>query len=176
MPGVAAAPADVTVDAKPSQLAAAPAAVTVDAKPSQPATCPSGHSLLEFQTQIFGFGCDVCGSLVVPEGATMFGCRSCNFDVCQECIVDYARVEHRALEAFRACDQNGDKVLTFNSGKIRQFITLLLDQFGLSEYSEDEIFNLYQRFDADFSQDLDEQECVRLAHAVRTEASSHQDQ
>ena len=46
--------------------------------------CPGNHGLRAFQPQQRGFSCDVCGS-GVTAGATMHGCRVCNFDACASC-------------------------------------------------------------------------------------------
>eukprot|EP00931_Biecheleriopsis_adriatica_P093565 TRINITY_DN6729_c0_g2_i3.p1 TRINITY_DN6729_c0_g2~~TRINITY_DN6729_c0_g2_i3.p1 ORF type:complete len:837 (-),score=172.01 TRINITY_DN6729_c0_g2_i3:70-2580(-) len=46
--------------------------------------CPSGHSLKSFATQEKGYQCDGCSSKL-EKGATMYGCRKCNFDLCSRC-------------------------------------------------------------------------------------------
>ena len=46
--------------------------------------CPGKHALRVFDTPRAGFGCDVCGK-ELAVGATMTGCRECNWDCCEEC-------------------------------------------------------------------------------------------
>jgi hypothetical protein len=50
--------------------------------------------LKTFQTPRNNFSCDIC-SQIQPIGATMHGCRACNFDVCQAC----QSVHHLPLQA-----------------------------------------------------------------------------
>ncbi len=47
--------------------------------------CPKGHGLTEFKTNHDRFTCDVCKSHQ-QVGATLFGCRACNFDACPNCF------------------------------------------------------------------------------------------
>jgi hypothetical protein len=49
------------------------------------AKCAEGHTLKQFQTPHSGFCCDTCKTYL-PQGANLFGCRTCDFDVCVECI------------------------------------------------------------------------------------------
>lgn len=46
--------------------------------------CPAGHALTAFQTHHPNFGCNACRK-GLPQGARMYGCRSCNWDVCDDC-------------------------------------------------------------------------------------------
>ena len=50
-------------------------------------TAPGGGALVQFQTPHVGFGCGMCNS-AVAAGATMFGCRDEDFDLCSECHAD----------------------------------------------------------------------------------------
>lgn len=47
-------------------------------------SCPSGHGLTQFSTPRLGFSCDLCDAQM-PEGATLYGCRQCDYDVCALC-------------------------------------------------------------------------------------------
>eukprot|EP00937_MAST-01D_sp_MAST-1D-sp2_P002609 g2609.t1 len=47
-------------------------------------TCPAGHALLAFATPSC-FVCDVCGA-DQEVGAAMGGCRTCNHDICVDCL------------------------------------------------------------------------------------------
>ena len=47
-------------------------------------SCPSGHGLTQFSTPNSGFDCDLCDAQM-PEGATLYGCRQCDYDVCALC-------------------------------------------------------------------------------------------
>jgi len=46
--------------------------------------CPGNHALKDFVTNVSGFTCDNC-SMKLPEGSVMYGCRSCDFDLCANC-------------------------------------------------------------------------------------------
>ena len=51
-------------------------------------TCPEGHELQPFEPRQPGFGCDVCGEACVPgAGGRLFGCRQCDYDLCDKCSV-----------------------------------------------------------------------------------------
>lgn len=44
--------------------------------------CPGAHGLTRFLTDHASFCCDVC-RCYLPEGAAMWGCRKCDWDVCE---------------------------------------------------------------------------------------------
>eukprot|EP00808_Paulinella_micropora_P014733 g28713.t1 len=46
--------------------------------------CPGKHSLSLFEISEVEYYCDSCGTCE-SKGATMFGCRACNYDLCQSC-------------------------------------------------------------------------------------------
>jgi len=46
--------------------------------------CPGQHALSRWQTPIAGGRCDVCG-VDFCAGATLLGCRQCNYDICFKC-------------------------------------------------------------------------------------------
>jgi len=46
--------------------------------------CPNGHLLTVTQASHAGFVCDVCKRRV-EQGATLYSCRACDYDVCQAC-------------------------------------------------------------------------------------------
>lgn len=46
--------------------------------------CPHKHGLTQFATRHSGYGCDVC-TASQAVGATMHGCRQCDYDVCASC-------------------------------------------------------------------------------------------
>merc|ERR1712070_667598 len=64
-------------------------------------TCPSGHVLQRPAAPNSDYTCDVCGK-EVAEGETLWGCRLCDYDKCQNCasknIVEFT-------------DTDGDKVV-----------------------------------------------------------------
>eukprot|EP00930_Biecheleria_cincta_P030756 TRINITY_DN21314_c0_g2_i1.p1 TRINITY_DN21314_c0_g2~~TRINITY_DN21314_c0_g2_i1.p1 ORF type:complete len:262 (-),score=75.69 TRINITY_DN21314_c0_g2_i1:80-865(-) len=45
--------------------------------------CPGGHGLARFMTHHASFCCDVC-RCYVNQGAGMWGCRECDWDVCEQ--------------------------------------------------------------------------------------------
>ncbi|CAK0896682.1 unnamed protein product [Prorocentrum cordatum] len=46
--------------------------------------CPAGHALSQASTTASGVVCDFCGY----DYGAMFGCRTCNFDLCESCATD----------------------------------------------------------------------------------------
>eukprot|EP01083_Nonionella_stella_P177734 625595_1 len=47
--------------------------------------CPGAHGLTNFQTPESGYGCNICGNRF-PIHTSMFGCRTCNYDLCVTCF------------------------------------------------------------------------------------------
>mmetsp|Transcript_71687 Transcript_71687/g.134070 ORF Transcript_71687/g.134070 Transcript_71687/m.134070 type:complete len:244 (+) Transcript_71687:45-776(+) len=45
--------------------------------------CPKGHGLARFMTPHPSFCCDVC-RVYQPQGSAMWGCRMCDWDVCEQ--------------------------------------------------------------------------------------------
>ena len=50
--------------------------------------CPGEHGLKTFITIDSTFNCDACGASSIAEGSAMYGCRECDFDVCEACAKD----------------------------------------------------------------------------------------
>jgi hypothetical protein len=51
-----------------------------------PCHCENDHMLIGFQTSHDRYVCDECDKEGIPEGATIRGCRECDFDLCSECF------------------------------------------------------------------------------------------
>merc|ERR1719145_178737 len=64
-------------------------------------TCPSGHVLERHEAPDSDYTCDECGK-EVAEGETLWGCRLCDYDKCQQCA-NKGSVEFT--------DTDGDKVV-----------------------------------------------------------------
>jgi len=47
--------------------------------------CSQGHGLIRFNTPTAKFGCDPCGKRGIPINSVMYGCDTCNYDVCASC-------------------------------------------------------------------------------------------
>jgi len=63
-------------------------------------TCPSGHVLKRHAAPDSDYRCDVCDK-EVAEGETLWGCRLCDYDMCQQC----------ANGTVEFTDTDGDKVM-----------------------------------------------------------------
>jgi hypothetical protein len=56
------------------------------------------HGLKHFQICVLGFSCDTCGTSS-PINSWMYGCRICNYDKCQNCLVpDQKREKQKPIE------------------------------------------------------------------------------
>merc|ERR1712072_119418 len=78
----------------------APTLLTSDSCAQRKAhTCPSGHVLECHSAPNSDYTCDMCGK-EVTEGETLWGCRLCDYDKCQQCA-------HGIVEF---TDTDGDKV------------------------------------------------------------------
>mmetsp|Transcript_17650 Transcript_17650/g.23236 ORF Transcript_17650/g.23236 Transcript_17650/m.23236 type:complete len:258 (+) Transcript_17650:72-845(+) len=53
---------------------------------SPQATCPSHHTLKNFTITKDYWSCDRCQNMDCPRGSVMYGCRLCNYDICQNCM------------------------------------------------------------------------------------------
>lgn len=64
-----------------------PASASQESKdePNGPPNCRGKHGLKAF-TETKGFGCDVGSKICSNSSATMYGCRTCNFDCCASCF------------------------------------------------------------------------------------------
>lgn len=49
--------------------------------------CPGGHGLLSFTTPEGAYFCNACDG-TMAKGATAYGCRSCDYDICTSCSTD----------------------------------------------------------------------------------------
>ena len=67
------------------------------ARRSVPVNCPGGHGLTGVRTPRPGFGCDVCGSSIAM-GSLAHGCRTCNFDACDSCMVATAPLAAQGVD------------------------------------------------------------------------------
>lgn len=47
--------------------------------------CEGGHGLTRNATEFAGYNCDACGKEDLPAGTSLWGCRSCDYDVCEDC-------------------------------------------------------------------------------------------
>merc|ERR1712217_168391 len=83
-------------------------------------TCPHGHQLQERETPNRNFQCAVCG-VNPPEGATMYGCRLCNYNECVTCasVLD-RRVRHPLAAAHH---QRPNDAASEDSGLEREYGT-----------------------------------------------------
>lgn len=48
-------------------------------------TCARDHVLKKFKTKEHGFTCESC-SAVMPVKSILYGCRACDFDLCESCV------------------------------------------------------------------------------------------
>lgn len=63
-------------------------------------TCPDGHTLIAEATPEENYNCDACKSLF-PAATILWGCRSCNYDTCQDCLDSPERSALKAEENAR---------------------------------------------------------------------------
>eukprot|EP00929_Paragymnodinium_shiwhaense_P108327 TRINITY_DN74641_c0_g1_i1.p1 TRINITY_DN74641_c0_g1~~TRINITY_DN74641_c0_g1_i1.p1 ORF type:complete len:355 (+),score=16.97 TRINITY_DN74641_c0_g1_i1:63-1127(+) len=70
--------------------------------------CRLGHGLEQHIVAVEGFHCNDCGKRKMPIGATMWGCRTCNFDRCWNChLAPSASPFVLAKNARNCCDEEG---------------------------------------------------------------------
>ena len=47
--------------------------------------CSKGHGLIRFNAPHASMGCDPCGKRGLPINSVMYGCDTCNYDMCASC-------------------------------------------------------------------------------------------
>lgn len=67
---------------------------------------------------------------------------------------------------FHLCDKDHNGLLTWSDGEICNFIAVVFGQHGLPSPAEAEMYELYQKYDADQSGSLDAMECIKLVNAL----------
>eukprot|EP00927_Polykrikos_kofoidii_P018314 TRINITY_DN18474_c0_g2_i1.p1 TRINITY_DN18474_c0_g2~~TRINITY_DN18474_c0_g2_i1.p1 ORF type:complete len:1068 (+),score=137.42 TRINITY_DN18474_c0_g2_i1:92-3295(+) len=72
----------------------------------------------------------------------------------------------RTVGTYTACDRDLNGFLSWNDGEIRDFIAAVFQQHGLTTPSLQQMFQLYQKFDADRNTVLDARECLCLVDAL----------
>lgn len=78
-----------------------PASVPASAATPVRTTCPGNHKLNVFATQKPSFVCDTCRTKF-GIGATLHGCRECDWDICESCVNHYPE---DMLGLYRVCMQ-----------------------------------------------------------------------
>ena len=46
-----------------------------------------GHGLRYFVTGEPGYNCDLCGTEDLPAETPLWGCKQCDYDICERCYV-----------------------------------------------------------------------------------------
>lgn len=84
--------------------------------------------------------------------------------------------EFELRQHFEAVDQNGDGVLDWNNGEIRNFIVNVLTSVNheLPKWNDWEWYAMFRTFDVDGNHRMDFDECARLAQAMRARARAAQ--
>ncbi|GMH90082.1 hypothetical protein TL16_g11659 [Triparma laevis f. inornata] len=58
--------------------------------------CKKGHSLTSFQTLKPNFYCDECQN-PLPVGTTLYGCRQCDYDLCEGCVKPQRKLPRQSV-------------------------------------------------------------------------------
>jgi len=73
--------------------------------------CPVGHSLEAFHPPVEGYSCSRC-SRIVGAGVGLFGCRRCDFDLCQACCGEAVEGGMTSEEGEVEDEDDMEKILT----------------------------------------------------------------
>jgi len=88
---------------------------TQEAEEPMEAYCPNDHLLLSFQTPEDGFLCSFC-EREFPERTTLYGCRPCDYDLCQECLYKADASDKTGDKNSSECDGEAmDDTVSFSS-------------------------------------------------------------
>lgn len=72
----------------------------------------------------------------------------------------------RTMQTYVGCDRDRNGYLSWNNGEIRSFLTTVFQQQGLCTPGEQELYQLYTRFDVDRNSFLDARECLCIVDAL----------
>jgi len=90
--------------------------------------------LIAFQTSHDGFGCDECEKRVT-SGTTLYGCRSCDFDMCGDCFAEANESPSDFLPQVFHCPSSASTKVTSELVKEQHLIAFQTshDGFGCDE-------------------------------------------
>lgn len=99
--------------------------------------CPAKHTLSKFThrrlSSVFSFAsCDVC-KVALQDGSTVFGCRKCNWDICESCV----NLQLKEIDPDHFSPRNGQILIDFLS-------PFLFEELGWTQ--ADVIFTLIVSF------------------------------
>jgi len=72
----------------------------------------------------------------------------------------------QTLQTYAACDREMTGFLSLHNGEIRDFIAAVFQQQGLGPPDENQMYQLYMKFDADRNSVLDARECLCMVDAL----------
>ncbi|EKX35682.1 hypothetical protein GUITHDRAFT_118173 [Guillardia theta CCMP2712] len=76
-------------------------------KKKQWKACPNGHPLTFFLTPHDEFFCDAHESQSFPKGTSMFGCRVCDWDACEQCTATSVKDRHKETQKAFSASSSG---------------------------------------------------------------------
>mmetsp|Transcript_2125 Transcript_2125/g.6486 ORF Transcript_2125/g.6486 Transcript_2125/m.6486 type:complete len:288 (+) Transcript_2125:1-864(+) len=85
--------------------------------------CPSQHVLYEFSTPNSEWACDTCRS-EIAQGAIMYGCRECDWDICIECLSKQVKLPEAVQEALPKKEPSlASDILRLKQSKLAGWLT-----------------------------------------------------
>lgn len=101
-----------------SGLAAAAAIIAADTRAC--IDCSGGHGLQRFVSPIDGFTCSICGAAQLC-GTTLYSCRLCDYDVCEQCAGHAEQQTSFAVEGSEEEESPGQESVGGVSPSLRSF-------------------------------------------------------
>eukprot|EP00960_Hanusia_phi_P060970 764685-Hanusia_phi.AAC.7 len=102
--------------------------------------CPAKHVLYEFSTPNSEWACDTCrsevvhlcispcgsdGCLQIAQGAIMYGCRECDWDVCIECLSKQVKIPEAVQEALPKKESSlASDIIRLKQSKLAGWLTV----------------------------------------------------
>lgn len=80
--------------------------------------------------------------------------------------IENGDVVRQTLRLYIACDHDLSGRLSWQNGEVQDFLTHVFDQYGLSSPSEQQMYELYRKFDSDRNTVLYARECLCLVDAL----------
>ena len=136
--------------------------------------CPNKHALTENMTPVAGFSCNRCTlTRNAPAGSRFFSCRTCDFDVCQDCYLgrrapaaDQPAPKLANLPDATKASSEPASPTSGPSGELLKQIQAALENPTVMQAHARAWF---KRFDADVSGTLDIQELLKLCNKLNSD-------
>ncbi|GAB5359794.1 hypothetical protein AAMO2058_000572900 [Amorphochlora amoebiformis] len=145
--------------------------------------CQNSHPLEPFKTPESGYECDVCRKDGIKQGAQMYGCRVCDWDVCNDCVRTYKPYKPKGAfwsweddESWKMYDPETSTAIEKAFKKDKEFFILDFGRFAKRPFQvKFTDFSQVDLNDAQFSRRVRRQEGSKIQYAKQPSADDSSD-